>query len=240
MNFDEIAKKHNEGLEYVYQGLNKYLTAQTSKSTLPFTHEEIVNRAEQLIVEFTNQNFIQQNLDLNSEGYEESIELISWGINKDWNDENETINHIKSCADLNPIVSILLIEIVSIEAKNYGQIVSSLKDIENRARKEIENEDDLNKVLGTITISSNSIKYWKDNQQKWEKMFKDAGYDINDPNLPCYISGYEADNQVATWILVDGVWITDNPFILGGCIGAIVGGSAGQWFDNIVHWTDWF
>ena len=230
VNYDEIAKIHNEGLDFVYVGLKKILVPATSKTASPYIREDVIEYTSQLTISFMEQKLSEIGTQLSTEQSETATEMITWAINHDWNDNNESINHIMESPYYSEDVKDYLVQIVSIEAKNYGQIVSALAKIENNARKNIENIDDFNIVLGYISITSSSIKYWKDNQDDWKQMLIDYGVEINDTENPCFVSGWDADSQMSgyldDWSL--GLWSDygTETVIWGGS--AIIGASAGQ------------
>lgn len=234
VDYEEIARIHDEGLDYIYNGLRKILVPPTTKSVLPYTYEEVIDFTAQLSISFMQLKFSEIGTQLSTEQSEIAGEMISWALNHDWSNNEETINHIMDNPNYSEVVKYYLVQIVEIEAKNYGQIVSALSIIENSARKNIVNADDLEIVLGHITITSSSIKYWKDNQEDWKQMLLDYGVTIIDTEKPCFVSGWDADSQMSGYLddWTFGLWdeVSTETWIWGGS--AIIGASAGQAIYN--------
>ncbi|HQO09489.1 MAG TPA: hypothetical protein PLK90_05340 [Clostridiales bacterium] len=199
---------HNNGLKYLYGGLedlkNSYNGTKLTKNNWWGTNEELEEQSKILL---TNYFIDETNGQINSGEIQSMFEAGQSSLNISVQDLTEAINS----SGLNPAVKQYSMEIINIDKKNYGTVVSSLMDIRNKARKELTGEE-LITFMNIIDVGLSSAKYWKDNLENWNILFN---VEIDDQSLCFSFWGdiFLGDLIGGLSVLVSG---NTDPYAIGG------------------------
>ena len=140
-----------------------FLISCEKSTTEPLNQENLKTQTTILLHEYFLSVY---GAELNVEDMESAKSI---GLSSAQSTTEEIIDNISN-SSLNNVVKGYIIEILSIDAKNYGAAVSAINIIKNRARKELY-DNDLIIVQEVVDVALSSAKYWKDNIENWSLLF---------------------------------------------------------------------